>query len=134
MADIAESEDSSLLFSLDHRVHVSFLNDVRTDDLSTSTTEDNGQQRADLNDSVADDRGLKFSIEIEFLLCGCLWVLGHQHQFLHHSFDRLDQQRVNIVGEELQQKDENEANEQGLGERKVSSDFVLFTLVENGSQ
>lgn len=134
MADVAESEDRCLLLALDHRVHVSLLDDIGTYDFGTCAPEDYGEQCADLDDGVADDSGLKLGVEIEFFLRGCFGVLGHEHQFGHHTLDWFDQQRVDVSGKQMQQQDENEADEQGLGEREVGVYSIGLALVENGSQ
>lgn len=41
LSDIAKSKDGTFLFALKHRVHVPLLDNVFTDNLSTSTSEDN---------------------------------------------------------------------------------------------
>jgi hypothetical protein len=41
LSDIAESKDGTFLFALEHRVHITLLDDVLTNDLSTGTSEDN---------------------------------------------------------------------------------------------
>lgn len=107
MSDIAEAENGTFLLTLDHRVHISLLHDIRANDLGTGTTEDYGEQCSNLDDGVADDCGFQFGIGIEFLLGGGLWVLGHEHELLHHALNRLDQQSVDIFGEELQEEDED---------------------------
>ena len=99
MPDVTKTENGTLLLSLDHGVHVSLLDDVRTDDFCTRATEYYGQKCSNFDDGIADDRCFEFGIEIEFFLSGRLWIFGHEHQFLHHALNRFNEQCVDVLCE-----------------------------------
>lgn len=64
VSDIAKPENRTFFLSLNHRVHVSLLNDIRTDDFSTRAAEDYRQKRTNFDDGITDNSCLQFSIQI----------------------------------------------------------------------
>ena len=64
-SDITKTKDSAFLFTLEHGVHVAFLDNVLTDNLGACTSEDNTEKGADLDDCIGDNCGLILGVHID---------------------------------------------------------------------
>ena len=134
MSDIAKSENCAFLFSFDHRVHFSFLDDIGANNFSACASEDSGQKSANFDDSITDNGSLKLNIAVEFFLSDAFRIFGHNHKFLHHAFDRLNEQGVNISGEKLHEDEQSDAGEQSLYDVEKAHLEVVLALVQDHVQ
>ena len=129
MSDITKSKDSTLLSTLYHRIHGPLLYDIHANNLSPSTSKDNGQQSSNLDNRITNNRSLKLSILIQFFLSCSFRILSHHHQLIHHVLDRLNDICLDISVKHMNEGKEDDTDKQSLGHRKEGIVSVVLSLI-----
>lgn len=101
LSDITKAEDSTLLLSLQHWVHIALLDNVLANDLGTCTSEHDTEKGANLDNGITDYSSLKMGIGDDLFFRGRLRVLCHFLELLHHLLDRVDDHILYVGVEEM---------------------------------
>lgn len=131
LSDVAKSKYSAFFLTLEHRIHVAFLDDILTDDLSSGASEDNTQQSSNFDNGITDDGSFIKSIRIDFLLRSSLRIFSHFLQLLHHFFNRLNDHFLDVLVKEVKQTDKQKADKECPSQRQIALIGSVRILIEH---